>query len=175
MEDSQISGGTPFEVNSALVYDYKWIYRPLESETPNQSTQLFVGSIINDAKEGTYELTITDGLGCESDPILFTVNAGEETIPFSVSGNLTSNSDTGNNLVKVLPPTCTEENDGQIGIAIEGGSRPYTIEWYRETIIPETTTISSTVNLEALTNFTNTTYLDQLAPGKYKVKIQSQS
>ena len=175
LEDSQISGGTPFEVNSALVYDYKWIYRPLESETPNQSTQLFVGSIINDAKEGTYELTITDGLGCESDPILFTVNAGEETIPFSVSGNLTSNSDTGNNLVKVLPPTCTEENDGQIGIAIEGGSRPYTIEWYRETIIPETTTRSSTVNLEALTNFTNTTYLDQLAPGKYKVKIQSQS
>ena len=31
------------------------------------------------------------------------------------------------------------------------------------------------MNLEALTNFTNTTYLDQLAPGKYKVKIQSQS
>jgi len=176
IDNSQISGGVPYDFGSELTYDLKWTFTPAEdTQNPNTNTQTFVGNRINNIQPGNYELIISDSLGCESEPINFSVNASEKTIPFTVSGNLQNNLNNGeqNELVKVLPPNCSNQTDGQIGIRIEGGLRPYIIEWFQEKT--SQTESSTTVSYIPLLDFSNTTYLSNLAPGVYRLKITSQN
>ncbi len=175
-DNSQISGGVPYDFGSELTYDLNWTFTPAEdTENANSNTQTFVGNRINNIQPGNYELIISDRLGCESNPINFSVNASERTIPFTVTGNLQSNSNNGeqNELVKVLSPNCSNQTDGQIGIRIEGGLRPYKIEWFQEKIGQSEN--STSVSYMPLLDFSNATYLYNLAPGVYRLKITSQN
>ncbi|MEK9613904.1 MAG: gliding motility-associated C-terminal domain-containing protein, partial [Flavobacteriaceae bacterium] len=125
-------------------------------------------------------LTISDSANCSSEPIVFVLNASDSSDPFSIEGILqrvsTEGSDTEIDQVKVLPPNCmSTQSNGQIGIEISGGLRPYTIEWYKEEIQPETAIASSSVELVRLEGATNSTHLQNLEPGKYQLVIRSQN
>lgn len=172
---SQISGGIPFVINSSLTYDFYWTFRPAEDGSSPFDTQQFVGDTISDAQAGIYELLIIDSLGCESEPILITVTRNENSLPFTVTGNLIDLNSEESDLVKSLAPTCTMQDDGQIGISIEGGVRPYSIFWYKEQVLPGTDTSSATAAYILLEEFSNTTSLSGLESGKYRVRIVSQN
>ncbi|MGC6402077.1 MAG: hypothetical protein ACON4A_01390 [Flavobacteriaceae bacterium] len=165
-----VSGGVPFEVNAQLVYDYQWHYTPLDGGLPTS----FVGPEINTAYPGSYELIIEDQNGCQSDVIHFTVEGVSGAAPFTVAGALRNSTTEDAPEVKVIPPTCEGDfPDGQIGVTISGGARPYTIQWYREEVAG-TSSPSQQARWIALEAHSNATRLNGLASGKYKLVIQSQ-
>jgi hypothetical protein len=180
VDPALVTGGAPYQIDGNVFYDYSWSYTPFSDEDPTLIPQTYVGDTIFDASPGTYQLTISDSANCSSEPIVFVLNASDSTDPFSIEGILqrvsTEGSDTEIDQVKVLPPNCmSTQSNGQIGIEISGGLRPYTIEWYKEEIQPETATASSSVELVRLEGATNSTHLQNLEPGKYQLVIRSQN
>lgn len=179
IDPSQVEGGIPFNFDGVISYHYTWLYKPDENST--EVTQEYVGNTIANAAPGTYELTIIDSQDCKSDPILFVVNSQElQQQEFVVNGILQdlsgTESSTTSNLVKALPPSCDSSQDnGQIGVSISGGVTPYTIRWFREEVTQEVATSSLTTSFVELTNAKNTTRLDNLIPGTYKLEIRSES
>ena len=179
IESSQVTGGTPFIVNNSETYHYIWRYTP--DPEIGGSNQQYVGDSITNAAPGTYELVITDSKGCASDPITITVNAtSTEQKPFVVTGTLqnlsgTVSGSTTSDLVKALGPTCdSEKANGKIGVKISGGVAPYTITWYKEVVSEATQTQSATTSFVELTEARNTTALNDLSPGKYKLEIKAE-
>ena len=170
---SLITGGTPFIIDGAAVYDFSWTFTPQEVTNSGTGVQNFVGDRILNPAPGNYELVISDSENCSTDPILFTVTQEEGFEAFQVAGTLRENSGTGSatqsNLVKVLPPDCSgNQSNGQIGISISGGLSPYVIEWYREDV-------SVDANYVLLPGVQNSTHLQNLTAGNYKLIIRSQN
>ncbi len=180
VDPTLVTGGAPYQIDGNILYDYSWSYTPFSDGDPTLIPQTYVGDTIFDASPGTYELTISDSANCSSEPIVFVLNASDSTEPFSIEGILqevsSEDSNTTIEQVKVLPPNCmSTRSNGQIGIEISGGLRPYTIEWYKEEIQSETVTASSSVELVRLEEATNSTHLQNLEPGKYQLVIHSQN
>ena len=180
VDPTLVTGGAPYQIDNNILYDYSWSYTPFSDGDPTLIPQTYVGDTIFEASPGTYELTISDSVNCSSEPIVFVLNASDSTEPFSIEGILQEVSSEDSNTiieqVKVLPPNCmSTRSNGQIGIEISGGLRPYTIEWYKEEIQSETVTASSSVELVRLEGATNSTHLQNLEPGKYQLVIRSQN
>ncbi len=174
---NQITGGVPYIINGAVSYDYYWEYTP---ENQSDGIQTYVGETIYDALPGSYKLTISDSQNCSSDIIEFFVTGSDGSLPFAVAGALQQStavgSETVTSLVKALPPNClSAQSNGQIGVTIEGGLKPYTIEWYKESVTSGTISTSSTNEFVKIDNATNSTHLRNLESGKYKLLIQSQN
>ena len=168
---SQITGGEPYDVNGQLSYNYEWNYTNKEG-----NSRKYVGPEIQQAYPGKYELKILDRHGCTTEnPIIINVNPnGRTDEPFSVTGALEDPKNPGaTELVKVLAPQCSgEKTNGKLGISISGGISPYTIQWYRES--SKSGGVSQTSSsYEELSVYTNTTIIDNLKPGRYRLVITS--
>ena len=180
VDPQSVTGGNPFIINNSFVYDYFWEF--ISEANPNSTiNQTFVGDTIQGAEPGIYNLTISDSSGCSSEIIPFVVSGSNGALSFSVVGSLrdvegTASETTITNNVKALAPNCLSSTpNGQIGVEISGGLRPYTIEWFKEQITSATDLVSATNSLIPLPNFTNRTYLNNLDAGKYKLIIRSQN
>lgn len=129
---------------------------------------------IQNVEPGVYTLTITDANGCTNSaytPIQIQVNAPEIT-PFRVNGILedpTGNSDA---LVKSIPQDCSNQG-GAIGIEIEGGLRPFELNWYRldPALIAEGESTNNGFIL--IPEARNRNFLPDLDPGTYQYRINS--
>ena len=177
IDTNLITGGTPYIINGASVYDFLWTYTPEELSDPSVGTQNFVGDKIVNPAPGSYELIISDSENCSTDPIVFTVSKEEGFEPFVVRGTLRETNGTVTNtqteMVKALPPNCSgNQSNGQIGIAISGGLNPYVIEWYMEEVSPATDTNANYVQIPEAQN---RTHLQNLRAGNYKLIIRSQN
>ena len=170
LDPANIAGGVPY--TSGLAYDVMWQYLP--DSGANQVTQTFFGMSIQNADPGIYTLTITDANGCTNStltPIQIQVNA-PEIAPFTVTGILedpTGNSDA---LVKSIPQDCSNQG-GAIGIEIEGGLRPFELNWYRldPTLIAEGESTNNGFIL--IPEARNRNFLPNLDPGTYQYRITS--
>ena len=91
--------------------------------------------------------------------------------PFSVTGNLPDPTDPSVQ-VKSLSPDCSSGGlDGRIGVVLSGGLLPYTINWFvQDTLSPNT---AANPTYRALPGTENTTSLDSLLPGNYKMVVTS--
>ena len=98
---------------------------------------------------------------------------------FSVTGNLPDPTDP-TLKVKSLSPDCSisqvetgtiSELYGSIGVRLSGGLLPYTISWFvQDTLSPST---AANPTYRALPETENTTSLDNLLPGSYKMVVAS--
>ena len=177
IEPSQVSGGTPYEVNGALVYDYQWSFTPSSTTGTGSDEINFVGDTIFNVLVGEYELIIKDQNGCASEPITFSVSDPVNSVPFSVTGSILTVDPTSSTsetiLVKAIAPNCDSITpNGKIGISISGGLRPYTIRWFKEILSPTGTT-TETSSFQEVLEAKNSTQLINLESGKYKFEIQS--
>ena len=167
--NENISGGVPFQTGSP--YALEWRYRPYEDNTTGTVSHSLYGWEINNAHTGTYQLIISDANRCQNDPsipIIFNVQPPQgETI--SVNGILKSN--TGES-VKAIHLQCGDENKGTIGIAIEGGVRPFEVRWFLYAS-KNITNDSSANDLIHLPEYDNQTSLNELAIGVYKLEIRT--
>ncbi|MDB4186975.1 gliding motility-associated C-terminal domain-containing protein [Flavobacteriaceae bacterium] len=166
------TGGNPFIIDGIQTYQFEWTYTPND---PNQSSQVFYGELVERAMPGNYCLRILDQNGhsycsCdanETSPVTIVVEDVVE--PFSVQGTLTDPAQPGT-LVRSLPPECSSGGfDGRIGIQITGGQLPYTIKWYVE----DPRELASGDGYRELPEYQNSTSLQNLLPGNYKVEISS--
>ena len=166
------TGGNPFIIDGIQTYQFEWTYTPND---PNQSSQVFYGELVERAMPGNYCLRILDQNGhsycsCdanETSPVTIVVEDVVE--PFSVQGTLTDPAQPGT-LVRSLPPECTSGGfDGRIGIQITGGQLPYTIKWYVE----DPRELASGDGYRELPEYQNSTSLQNLLAGNYKVEISS--
>ena len=91
--------------------------------------------------------------------------------PFSVTGNLPDPTDPSVQ-VKSLSPDCSSGVlDGRIGVVLSGGLLPYTINWFvQDTLNPNT---AANPTYRALPGTENTTSLDSLLLGNYKMVVTS--
>lgn len=177
IEPSQVSGGTPYEVNGALVYDYQWSFTPSSTTGTGSDEINFVGDTIFNVLVGEYELIIKDQNGCASEPITFSVTDPVNSVPFSVTGSILTLDPTSSTsetiLLKAIAPNCDSISpNGKIGISISGGLRPYTIRWFKEILNPMGTT-TETSSFQEVLDDKNSTQLINLESGKYKFEIQS--
>ncbi|MDB9823954.1 gliding motility-associated C-terminal domain-containing protein [Flavobacteriaceae bacterium] len=166
------TGGNPFIIDGIQTYQFEWTFTPND---PNQSSQVFYGELVERAMPGNYCLRILDQNGhsycsCdanETSPVTIVVEDVVE--PFSVQGTLTDPAQPGT-LVRSLPPECSSGGfDGRIGIQITGGQLPYTIKWYVE----DPRELASGDGYRELPEYQNSTSLQNLLPGNYKVEISS--
>ena len=176
---AEISGGVPFIIEGVATYDYEWTYTASGSLSPDA---IYVGEIINNAKPGSYQLTVTDSQGCQitigdttgANPNPIIVNS-DSTKNFIVDGGLTDND---GNTVKSLPPDCDAVTaNGKIKIEVTGGQLPYQINWYIEDLstvsVASSGSTSTPAGYKYLDSYKNQTSLSDLIPGNYKVIIKS--
>ena len=109
-------------------------------------------------------------LSCSTDTPEESVECTTVT-PFSVTGNLPDPTDPSVQ-VKSLSPDCSSGVlDGRIGVVLSGGLLPYTINWFvQDTLSPNT---AANPTYRALPGTENTTSLDSLLPGNYKMVVTS--
>ena len=109
-------------------------------------------------------------LSCSTDTPEESVECTTVT-PFSVTGNLPDPTDPSVQ-VKSLSPDCSSGGlDGRIGVVLSGGLLPYTINWFvQDTLSPNT---AANPTYRALPGTENTTSLDSLLPGNYKMVVTS--
>ena len=109
-------------------------------------------------------------LSCSTDTPEESVECTTVT-PFSVTGNLPDPTDPSVQ-VKSLSPDCSSGGlDGRIGVVLSGGLLPYTINWFvQDTLSPNT---AANPTYRALPGTENTTSLDYLLPGNYKMVVTS--
>lgn len=168
IKPEDISGGNPFKLGNP--YAIEWIYWPIKNNTQTVSYTIF-GWKISDAHPGTYQLTISDANGCQNDPstpIIIEVEAQTEE-PITVKGSLKS--DTGEN-VKMLSGQCSNVVNGTIGVDVEGGVRPFEIQWFLYD--PEKVVNGDSSNaLTLLPQYNNRTLLNELEVGIYRLEIRA--
>lgn len=171
IQKSDLSGGTPYEGEEP--YDLEWLYTPIEESS--QVTQVFFGRQINQAAPGNYQLVIRDANGCSNDtlsnPIIITVTTPEAE-PFLIEGILVD-PDNPDEFIKAIPLNCTEQGGGEIGVNIRGGLRPFEVNWYKLTPSQSTTDSLTSNAKEALPQFKNQTYLQNLDSGTYQIEINA--
>ena len=165
IQPSDISGGTPFDNGSP--YALEWLYTPLNINGGTTSHTRY-GWRIDNPPAGTYQLIIIDANGCKNDenaPITVTVE-DHDIKPFSTIGVL------GDDALKVIHAQCDNNNQGSIGIQINGGLLPFEVQWYA---ISPSLINSETQQLGKveLMQYRNQTVLTGLEPGVYRVEIQS--
>ncbi|MCH1518718.1 MAG: gliding motility-associated C-terminal domain-containing protein, partial [Flavobacteriaceae bacterium] len=166
------TGGSPFIVDDIPTYQFEWTFTPND---PTQASQVFYGEVIDRALPGSYCLRILDQNGhsyCSCDtnePNPVTIEVQDVVTPFSTEGTL-SDPDQLGVLFKSLPPECSSGGfNGKIGVQVIGGQLPYTIKWFAE----DPRELVNGNGYRELTQYQNSTSLQNLLPGNYKMLITS--
>ena len=169
-------GGVPYIVDGVPTYEFEWTYTPTD---PSASTQVFYGDTVDPAYPGTYCLRIIDQNShsyCSCDAAeanKVTIEVEDIVEPITTEGVLADPNDAGN-FLKSVPPDCTGGGlNGKIGIQVNGGQLPRSINWYIED--PRYLNDPTYPGYRPLSEYDNRTSLDDLLPGNYKVIISSQS
>ena len=171
VETNDISGGSPYQ--NSVPYDLEWNFHPNLSS--NTVSQTFYGYTINNVLPGIYELIITDSNGCQNNqeiPILIEVIA-PEVDPITIEPNLIDPNGDPDVPVNVISLQCENSSGGEIGVTINGGLRPFEINWFKQ----DPSILSSLSNTDQgfvlLPQFKNQTFLNNLDAGMYRVEVAS--
>ncbi|MCP4323077.1 MAG: hypothetical protein GY787_14770, partial [Alteromonadales bacterium] len=139
-----ISGGIPFEPSTGV---YEWKYSLVGSGGYTGAGTSESDLILNNLPAQTYDITITDSLGCTTDYTDIVITQPDKII---VDDPV------------ILPISCNGEEDGSITIpSVTGGSGTYYYDWYTGSIIDDAFKIDN----ETSNN------INDFAPGIYSVVI----
>ena len=171
---ADIQGGEPYMIDGNPVYELLWDYQSGPQPDGSIIQDEFVGHTPFQAKAGTYTLTIFDRNQCANvgeNSVVIRVNA-QSAEPFSTTGILVNPDQPSGDPVKSISPSCQGGgHDGQIGIQVNGGARPYTIQWYQLVLPTIEGEIAQYVEME---QWSNRFHLTDLSPGKYKFIVSTQ-
>lgn len=103
--DITVTGGTPFDPTGTPYYNYQWSGPDSFTDSPTQ----------NNLIAGDYKVTVTDANGCFIVSNVITVSEPAEALTASVTD--------------VVDVTVFGGNDGEIEIAVSGGTGAYSIIW----------------------------------------------
>ncbi|MGB2124952.1 MAG: hypothetical protein ACPHX3_05715 [Flavobacteriaceae bacterium] len=172
---ADVSGGVPFVVDGQAVYQFNWTLQVKDAGVYTGETINFVGQTIEVDTPGELSLVVYDSNNCyinvDGSSALGAIEVSFESEPFRITPDLID--DDGNPSFSLSPNCGSNSKDGSIGFTVEGGTPPYTISWYIEDPVTGRTS-NPHIGYRKL-EIENRTFSNELAPGNYKIVIESQN